>query len=242
MEQQARTALITGANKGLGFETALQLGAMGFTVLIGARNRTKGIEAAARLSGQGINARYIPLDVTEAESIGQAAREMEEQFGKLDVLVNNAGILLDNARPTDLDPQLLKQTFETNVFGLFAVTAAMLPLIRKSAAGRIVNMSSGLGSLTLGSDPDYQFAAMRMLAYNSSKTAVNALTVQLAYDLKETTIKINSADPGYVATDMTGHQGPRTAAQGAAVVVRLATLPEDGPTGRFFDENERLPW
>lgn len=238
----AKTALITGANKGIGFETARQLGALGYTVLIGARSAARGEDAVAQLTAEGVDAHFVHLDVTHPHSIDRAAIQIEEKFGKLDVLVNNAGIFIDNAPTSLLDPELLRSTFDTNVFGVFEVTRAMLPLLRQSRSGRIVNMSSGLGSLTLNSDPAYPLADFKMVAYNASKTAVNALTVQFAYDLRETPIKVNSADPGYTATDMTGNQGRRSASQSAGIVVRLATLPDDGPTGGFYDDNGPLPW
>jgi NAD(P)-dependent dehydrogenase (short-subunit alcohol dehydrogenase family) len=141
-----------------------------------------------------------------------------------------------------LDMDILRRTYDTNVFGVFAVTKAMLPLIRKSEAGRIVNMSSGLGSLTQTSDPQWPFAQVNLLAYNSSKTAVNAITVQFANELRDTPIKVNAADPGYVATDLNQHRGHRTVQQGASAPVRLATLPADGPTGGYFDEDGVVPW
>lgn len=237
-----KTAFITGANKGLGFETARQLGAQGYAVAIGARDRTRGEKAADQLAKDGVDAHFVLIDVTRPDTIASAAKQVEAQFGKLDVLVNNAGVFVDNAPPSQLDISLLQQTFETNVFGVFAVTQALLPSLRKSASGRIVNMSSGLGSLTHNSDPMYELAAFKMIAYNASKTAVNALTVQFAHELKDTAIKVNAADPGYTATDMTGHQGHRSVQQGAAIVVRLATLAEYGPTGGFFNENGAVPW
>lgn len=237
-----KIALITGANKGIGLEIARQLGTQGITVLIGARDENRGGEAAQKLQAENINARAVQLDVTNQDSIDAAAKYIENQFGKLDILVNNAGIAVDNAPPSQLDMEVLRRTYETNFFGVFAVTKAMLPLLRKSDAGRIVNISSGLGSLTQHSDPNYEFASTKMLAYNSSKTAVNAMTIQFAHELKDTAIKVNSADPGYVATDINANQGTRTVQQGASAAVRLATLPADGPTGGYFDENGVVPW
>jgi NAD(P)-dependent dehydrogenase (short-subunit alcohol dehydrogenase family) len=180
--------------------------------------------------------------VTERSSIDQGASLIERDFGRLDILVNNAGIGIDNAPPSRLEMEVLRRTYETNFFGVFAVTKAMLPLLRKSDAARIVNISSGLGSLTQNSDPGYQYAGAKLLAYNSSKTALNALTVQFAHELRDTAIKVNSADPGYVATDLNNHRGTRTVEQGARVAVRLATLPTDGPTGGYFDEDGVVPW
>ncbi len=168
---------------------------------------------------------------------------IRERFGKLDVLINNAGISIDaGARPSQLGIEVLRKTFETNVFGAFAVLQALLPLLRKAEAGRVVNVSSGLGSLTLNSDPNYEFARVKPLAYNSSKTTLNALTVLFAHEPKDTSIKVNSADPGFTATDLNNHRGTRSVEQAARIIVRLATLPASGPTGGFFDENGPVPW
>ena len=237
-----KIALITGANKGIAKEIARQLGAKGLTVLIGARDEKRGAETAAELKNEGINAYAITLDVTNQTSIDEAAGKIENDYGKLDVLINNAGIALDQVPPSQLDMEILRRTYETNVFGVFAVTKAMLPLLKKSEAGRIVNMSSGLGSLAQQSDPNWPFAAVNLLAYNSSKTALNAITVQFAKELQSTPIKINAADPGYTATDLNQNRGTRTVEQGATAAVRLATLPADGPTGGYFDEDGIVPW
>lgn len=235
-------ALITGANKGIGLEIARQLGTQGITVLIGARDEKRGSEAAEKLQAENIDAHAVQLDVTNQQSIDAAAKHIESEFGKLDILVNNAGIAIDNAPPSQLDMEILRRTYETNFFGVFAVTKAMLPLLHNSQAGRIVNISSGLGSLTQNSDPNYEYAQIKYLAYNSSKTALNAMTVQFAHELKDTPIKVNSADPGYVATDINNNNGTRTVQQGASTPVRLATLPADGPTGSYFDDNGVIPW
>jgi len=237
-----RVALVTGANKGIGLEIARQLGKQKITILIGARDERHGHEAANRLRDEGIDAHFVRLDVTDQMTIEAAAAQVEREFGKLDILVNNAGIFIEDTPPSQLDMGVLRRTYDTNFFGAFAVLKVMLPLLKKSEAGRVVNMSSGLGSLAQTGDPDYEFAEVNALAYNSSKTALNALTVQFANELRGTPIKINSADPGYVATDMNSHAGYRTVEQGAMVAVRLATLPADGPTGGFFDENGALPW
>ncbi len=239
---EPRVALITGANKGIGLEIARQLGRQGITVLLGAREKARGQESAEKLRAEGIDARSVPLDVTRQESIDGAARRIEEEFGRLDILVNNAGVFIDDAPPSGLDMDALRRTFETNFFGPVVVTKAMLPLLRQSPAGRIVNMSSGLGSLTQTSDPRWEFSHLNLLAYNSSKTALNAATVQFAQELRDTPIKVNSADPGYTATDMNHYSGTRSVEQGARAAVRLATLPEDGATGGFFDEEGALPW
>jgi NAD(P)-dependent dehydrogenase (short-subunit alcohol dehydrogenase family) len=237
-----KIALITGANKGIGLEIARQLGTQGITVLLGVRDENRGREAAEKLQTEHINAHTVQLDVTNQDSIDAAANYIESEFGRLDILVNNAGIAIDNVPPSQLDIEVLRRTYDTNVFGVFAVTKAMLPLLRKSEGGRIVNISSGLGSLAQNSDPNYEYAQVKLLAYNSSKTALNAMTVQFAQELKDTPIKVNCADPGYVATDINNHRGSRTVQQGATAPVRLATLLDDGPTGGFFDENGVVPW
>ncbi|MHC5743161.1 MAG: SDR family oxidoreductase [Nostoc sp.] len=248
---KGKVALITGANKGIGYEIARQLGSRGATVLVGARDIRRGEEAADKLRFSEIHARTIQLDVSDQKTIDSAAKQIESEFGKLDILVNNAGIISDGDRlpPSQVDIETLRHTYETNVFGVFAVTKALLPLLKKSKAGRIVNLSSSLGSLTQNSDPNYEFADFKLLAYNSSKTAVNAITVLLAAELKDTPIKINAADPGFTATDINQYQGYRTVEQGAIptggyanAAVRLATLPDDGSSGGFFDENGVVPW
>lgn len=243
--QEQKVILITGANKGIGFETARQLGLQGHTIFVGARNMERGTEAEAKLRAEGINASFIEVDVTDQATIDAAAQKIDELYGKLDVLINNAGgvgKLEGISLPSTTPMEALKGTFELNVFGVFAMMKTMLPLLRKSEAGRIVNLSSGLGSLTLQSDPAFEYKDYKTLVYNASKTAVNALTVHFAFELKDSKIKVNSADPGFTATDLNGFTGIRTVEQATNVVVKLATLPEDGPTGGFFDENGTLPW
>jgi len=237
-----KIALITGANKGIGKEIARQLGAQGLTVLLGARDDKRGMEAANELEQEGITAHFVRLDVTNQESIAAAAKRIEAEFGKLDILVNNAGIALDKGLASETEIETLRRTYDTNVFGVFAVTQAMLPLLKKSEAGRVVNMSSGLGSLTQNSDPEWGFADAKPLAYNSSKAALNMMTVIFASELKDTAIKVNAADPGFTATDLNQHRGTQTVAQGAAAAVRLALLPAEGPTGGYFEESGPVPW
>lgn len=238
-----KVALITGANRGIGFEIARQLGLLGLAVLIGARDSGRGAEAAARLRKEGLDARAIVLDVTDPETIGAAVREVEREFGKLDVLINNAGVALDRGmKPSEVPLAMLRRTYETNVFGPLAVLQAFLPLLRKSEAGRVVNASSELASLARNGDPDFEFGHLNLLAYNSSKTALNAVTVQIAKELRDTRIKVNAADPGYTATDFNQHRGTQSVEQGARSAVRLATLPADGPTGGFFAEAGPIPW
>ncbi|ADM68518.1 SDR family NAD(P)-dependent oxidoreductase [Paenibacillus peoriae] len=240
---KSKIVLITGGNKGIGFETARQLGNMGYEILIGARSEEKGHEAVTFLETENIKAKTVVLDVTNPSSVLSAVEWIEQEYGYLDILINNAGVFFEgNTPPSELELSVLKNTYETNVFGVFSVTKAILPLLKKSSAGRIVNLSSGLGSLTLNSDPTSEFYNVNSLAYNSSKTAVNALTVFFAKELRDTPIKINSVCPGFTATDLNGNSGYRTVEQAASSVVKLATINNDGPTGSFFDENGVVPW
>ena len=241
---ESKIALVTGANKGIGYEIARALGSQaGTTVLLGVRDAGRGAAAADKLTADGLVAVPLQLDVTNPVSISAAAARLEQEYGRLDILVNNAGILLERGEtPSDLPMEALRRTYDTNVFGVVAVTNAMLPLIRRADAGRIVNVSSGLGSLALTSDPSGPYAPFPLLAYNSSKSALNAVTVTYANQLRGTSIKVNAADPGYCGTDLNGHAGPRTPAQGATVVLQLANLPDDGPTAGFFSENGVEPW
>lgn len=241
---EKRIALVTGANKGIGFETARMLGREGMTVLVGARSRERGEKAAAELAGDGLDARFVLLDVTDGATIQAAAKWVESEFGRLDVLVNNAGIAPGEASvaPSQLPLDALRATYETNVFGVVAVTNALLPLLRRADAARIVNVSSELGSITLLSDPDSAYYPFNLPAYNSSKSALNGITLAYAKELADTGIKVNAANPGYTATDLNRHSGFQTVEQGAAYVVPLALLPEDGPSGGFFTGTEPLPW
>ncbi|HEX4137015.1 MAG TPA: SDR family oxidoreductase [Bryobacteraceae bacterium] len=239
---QGAIALITGANKGIGFEIARGLGAKKIVVLIGARDESRGQAAAAKLKSEGIDARFVKLDVTDKETIGRAARWIEEQFGHLDILVNNAGIAEFGFKPSDVDLAKVREVYETNLFGPMTVTQAMLPLLRKSKHGRIVNMSSSLGSLNMASSSGSPISQFLALGYNTSKTALNSMTVQFANELRETPIKVNAICPGYCATDINGNSGPRTAAQGAVAAVRYATIGDDGPSGGYFDENGTVAW
>ncbi len=238
-----KIALITGANKGLGFETARRLANQNVEVLIGARDETRGREAAEKLQNEGFDAEFILIDVTDKKTLEAAAKYVEETFGKLDILVNNAGIAVEyGTEPGEIDMEKIRQTFDTNFFGAVAVTGAFLPLIKKSDGGRIVNVSSGLGSLAQNSDPDWDFSAVKPIAYNSSKAALNMFTVILAHELKDAKIKVNSADPGYTATDLNHNSGLKTVEQGASIIFDLATLPNDGATGGYFDDQGIVPW
>jgi NAD(P)-dependent dehydrogenase (short-subunit alcohol dehydrogenase family) len=238
-----KIALVTGANKGIGFEVARQLAASGCTVLLGARNQALGEEAAARLAAEGLDVRYLAIDLTDPATVAAAANCIEADFTRLDILVNNAGI----ATPGDGPPSAssldaIERTLRVNFMGHVAVTQAMLPLLRKALSARIVNVSSGLGSLTLNGDPAWPHADVKYLGYSASKAALNMMTVQLAYELRDTPIKVNSADPGYTATDLNGHRGTQTIPEGAAEAIRLALLPDDGPTGTYSDKDGIVPW
>jgi NAD(P)-dependent dehydrogenase (short-subunit alcohol dehydrogenase family) len=239
----SKIALVTGANKGIGKEIARSLGLLGHTVLVGSRDPGRGRKAGAELTAEGLDAHDVVLDVTDDESVAAAAKQVERDHGRLDVLVNNAAVLVEGDGPAlAASVELLERTYATNVLGLVRVTQAFLPLLRRSDAGRIVNVSSELSSLALRSDPDGRIAAVRMLGYNSSKTAVNAITVAYANELRPERIWVNAADPGHCATELGGLDAPRTAAQGAVAAVRLATLGPDGPTGELQDEDGPLPW
>lgn len=242
MTDIGKIALVTGGNQGIGYEICRQLGQAGVTVLVGARDGTRGEDAARKLTEGGADAEHVRIDVTDPAQVRAAADVISARYGRLDILVNNAGVLLPEQRPSDSGAELVREVYETNVFGVVRVTQAMLPLLRKSGGARIVNLSSSLGSLKLHGDPSFELGAFLMLGYNSSKTAVNALTVLLAKELAETGIKVNAADPGYCATGMTGYAPPRSAAEGARAPVRLALLPDDGPSGGFFGDGGPLPW
>ena len=230
---------MTGANKGIGKEIARQLGGLGMTVLVAARDADRGRSAAGELAGDGIDARPLPLDVTDEESVAAAAKQVEAEHGRLDVLVNNAGILTDRDGASTED---FLRTYQTNVVGVVNVTRAMLPLLVKASEPRVVNLSSELGSLARLADPTSRQASIPLYAYNSSKAALNVVTVMFANEVRDLGIKVNAVSPGYCATDMNDHQGERTAAEGASVAVRLATVPSDGPTGTFHGEDGPLPW
>jgi NAD(P)-dependent dehydrogenase (short-subunit alcohol dehydrogenase family) len=235
-------SLISGANKGIGLEIARGLARAGHHVLIGCRDTAAGEAAAAAIRKDGGHADPLPLDVTDDGSIAAAARAIGDRFGRLDVLVNNAGTALDGRTPGASLRSVFHDTFEVNVFGVACLTEAMAPLLVKSGHGRIVNVSSGLGSLALAVDPASPYAAVKPPAYNSSKAAVNMLTVIYAARLRDHGIKVNAADPGYCATELNGFSGPRTPAQGAIAAIRLATLGDDGPTAGYFDEDGPVPW
>ena len=234
-----KTVLITGANKSIGFEAARQLLQQGYYVYLGCRDIEKGRQAVSQLQAAGLNqAEPVEIDVNDIESI-KAAREVLGQKTKLlDVLINNAGIggsFPQTALETDIS--VFKQVFETNFFGMIAVTQAFTDLMRQSPEPRIVNVTSGLGSLTLHDDPAWQYYSVKPAAYVASKAALNAYSIVLAYDLRDTPFKVNAVDPGYTATDFNNHSGPGTVPDAAARVVKAAMLGPDGPTGKFFSDD-----
>jgi NAD(P)-dependent dehydrogenase (short-subunit alcohol dehydrogenase family) len=239
-----KIALVTGANKGIGLETARQLAQQKITVLLGARDAAKGEAAATLLKAEGLDVRALTIDVSDAASIAKAAASVTKEFGKLDILINNAGVMLDEPtkKPSEQTIATWRATFDTNVFGLIATTQAFLPLLRKSDAGRIVNLSSILGSNTLHLDPASPIYDFKLPAYNVSKSTVNAWTVQLAYELRDTPIKVNAAHPGWVKTEMGGEGAQMEIPDGAKTSVALATLPADGPSGTYTHLGETLPW
>ena len=238
-----KIALVTGSNKGIGFEVARQLAASGCTVLLGARNRALGEEAAAKLQREGLDVRYLAIDLDDPATIAAGAERIDADFGRLDILVNNAGIAAEgDGPPSTSSLNAIDREFRVNLMGTVAVTQAMLPLLRKAPSARIVNVSSGLGSITRHSDPATPYAGFRYFGYSASKAALNMFTAQLASELRGTAIKVNSAEPGYTATDLNPHRGTQTIAEGAAEPIRLALLPDSGPTATFSDRNGVVPW
>jgi len=241
----SKIALITGANKGIGLETARQLAASGGVhVVLAARDRAKGVDAALKLQAEGLDVEALTLDVTDAASIAAAVTEIEKKFGRLDILINNAGIAVQNGskKVSEETLDVWRKTFDTNLFALIAVTQAFLPLLKKAPAGRIVNLSSILASLALHSDPASPIYDFKVPAYNVSKTAVNGWTVQLAYELRDTKIKVNAAHPGWVKTDMGGPSAPMEIVDGAKTSVALALIDAKGPNGAYTHMGEALPW
>ncbi|MCE3555027.1 SDR family oxidoreductase [Pseudonocardia sp. RS11V-5] len=232
-------ALVTGANKGLGRETVRRLAALRWTVLLGSRDAGRGAATAAELAGEG-RVEMLPIDVTSDESVQAAAKEVEERFGRLDVLVNNAGIVGPRVEVRETGADAMREVFETNVFGPVRVTRAFLPLLERSEAPRIVMVSSGLGSLAITADPQRVESQIRSLTYPSSKSALNMVTAQYARALPR--FRVNAADPGYTATDLNGHSGPQTVTEGTDAIVALAQVGPDGPTGAYRDRAGEIPW
>jgi NAD(P)-dependent dehydrogenase (short-subunit alcohol dehydrogenase family) len=245
MSQENTVALVTGANRGIGLETARQLGQKGITVLVGARKQADAEKTAAALKSEGIDALPLKLEVTSPEDRAAAVTYISEKFGKLDILINNAGVNGSHG----LEPIVIETTdeelqsiFATNFFAVHALTRDLLPLLKKSAAGRIVNLSSILGSLALHAEPGSPIYNFKSLGYDASKSALNAFTVHLAWELKDTPIKVNSAHPGWVKTDMGTDAAPMEIPDGAKTSVELALLGPEGPNGKFIHLGQELPW
>lgn len=243
---QQRIALITGGNRGIGFETAKKLAEQGIKVVIGVRDQLKGEKAVAELKALGADADYVLYDASLAGAAQKVAQALESRYGKLDILVNNAGILKEELigqnNSLTVDQDTLKTTFDANFFAVIALTQALLPLLQRSPAGRIVNLSSILGSQTLHSTPNSPIEVAKGLAYNASKSALNMFTIHLAHALKDSNIKVNSAHPGWVKTELGGPHAPMEISDSWKTSVRLATLDEQGPTGGYFHEDQTLPW
>src|SRR5262245_12694538 len=244
---EKKIALITGANRGIGFETARQLGQKGIKVLLGARSEKEGKEAAAKLKEEGLDVDFLLLDVSN-ENSQSAKKFIKENFGRLDILINNAGVNLEGTPGTPIKPasqtplEVYRKTFDTNFFNLVALTQKLLPLIKQSDSGRIVNLSSILGSSTLQADPKSFIYDSKFPAYDISKAAVNSFTIHLAYELKDTPVKVNAVHPGWVKTNMGGESAPMEIEEGAKTSVAFALLADDGPTGKYVHLNEELPW
>lgn len=245
MTATGKIALVTGANKGIGFEICRNLARENCTVLLGARSAEKGTDAAQKLRLAGLQeVHWIEIDVTRPDTIRAAAQQIENRYGRLDILLNNAGVnLRGDGLPSSADPELMHAIFDTNFTGVLRVTQAMLPLLHKSAAGRIVNVSSGLGSLTRSSAPSSSSnISYHLVGYSASKAALNMLTVHLADELRETKIKVNAANPGFTKTDMNDNRGRQPVEVGAIAATRLALLDDDGPTGGSFSKDGPDPW
>lgn len=244
MNNSQKIALVTGATRGIGLETVRQLAEAGVHTLLAGRNGERAQAAASKLQADGLPVDAIVLDVTDGKSIAAAVAEVRERYGRLDILVNNAGILLDEfgRAPSEQTLETWRKTFDTNLFALIAVTQAFLPLLKAAPAGRIVNVSSILGSIALHTDPASPIYDFKVPAYNVSKSAVNAWTVQLAYELRDTPVKVNTIHPGYVKTDMNAGEGAIEIPEGARTSVELALIGADGPNGSFSHLGETLPW
>ena len=246
MAKESRVAFITGGNRGIGLETARQLGKQGVTVVIGSRDADKGNAVAEKLRAEGADIQAIRFDITKPADYQEAYKFFDKNFGKLDILINNAGIAKESfGSPNNasfVSSAVLRETFDTNFFGTIELTQVLLPLIKKAPEGRIVNLSSILGSLALHADPASPIYGSKALAYDASKAALNAFTVHLAAELRDTKVKVNSAHPGWVKTEMGTDAAPMEIPEGAKTSVQLALLPADGPTGGYFHMGEPLPW
>jgi NAD(P)-dependent dehydrogenase (short-subunit alcohol dehydrogenase family) len=244
-----KIAFITGGNRGLGFQTALDLKQDGVKVVIGSRDLVQGEKAVEKLRAAGVDADVLQFDITNPADYQAAYNYFDSKYGRLDILVNNAGVAAGKFPGTgpehsaaQVPSDVLRRVFETNFFAQVALTDALLPLLKKSPAGRIVNLSSILGSLNLHADPNSPIYHAKSFAYDASKTALNAFTIHLAYELRDTNVKVNSAHPGWVKTDMGGDQAPMELSEGGKTSAALATLPNDGPTGGYFHLGKPLPW
>jgi NAD(P)-dependent dehydrogenase (short-subunit alcohol dehydrogenase family) len=237
-----KVALISGANKGIGKEVARQLGKKGFKVLMGSRDLARGESAAEELREDGLDAEAIQLDVLVDASVDHALERIEKTHGRLDVLVNNAGIFVETASGFEATVDAVEKTMQTNFIGPLRLLKKSVPLLEKSGAGRVVNVSSTLGSHGRMSDPASPYSDFAMIGYSGSKSALNMLTIIAAEKLLEKKIKVNSICPGYVATDINNNSGPRSVEQGARIVVQMATLPDDGPTGTYVNDEGIIPW
>ncbi len=242
MQEPKKVALITGANKGIGFEVARQIAEAGWTVLPAARNEELGRQAAAKLQAEGLDAHFVHVDLNAKETATTAAETIRKQFGKLDLLINNAAITgTEDGPPSKVNIEALEAVMQTNYMGTVAVTQAMLPLLQAAGKAQIINVSSELGSVSLQTDPNWKFAPVKVLAYCASKAALNMFTVQLAYEFRDGNIAVNSTNPGYTATDLNNHSGPQSIEEGAAEIVRVALL--DQPvTGKFLETGGEIPW
>jgi NAD(P)-dependent dehydrogenase (short-subunit alcohol dehydrogenase family) len=246
MATEKKVAFITGGNRGIGLETARQLAQTGVQVVIGSRNLEQGKAAAEKLSAEGLSVEAIRFDITKSSDYKEAYDYFDKKYGKLDILINNAGVAKETFgapnNTSTVSSAVLRETFETNFFSTIELTQALLPLIKKAPEGRIVNLSSILGSLALHADPKSPIYDFNTLAYDASKTALNAFTVHLAHELRNTKVKVNSAHPGWVKTEMGTDAAPMEIPDGAKTSVQLATLAADGPTGGYFHMGAALPW
>lgn len=242
MQAEKKVALITGANKGIGFEVARQIARAGWTVLAAARNEELGRQAAAKLQAEGLDVHFIHIDLNVRQTAVTAAETIRHQFGKLDLLINNAAIADRNdGPPSKVSMEALESVMRTNFTGTVAVTQAMLPLLQGDKKTQIINVSSELGSVSLHNDPNWKYAPVKVLAYCASKAALNMFTVQLAYEFRDGNIAVNCINPGYTATDLNGNSGLQTIEEGAAEIVRAALL--DPPvTGKFLETGGEIPW
>ncbi len=240
--QEARVALVTGGNKGIGLEIIRGLAKAELRVYLAARNPELGQAAVQTLKAEGLEATFIELDFARPETAKVAAQALQTDAGRLDVLVNNAAIAGADGPPSTVSLDVMREVYETNVIGAVMVTQALLPLLRQSKAGRIVNITSDLGSVTNNNDPDWKYSWVTFLAYSASKAALNMFTVQLSKELRDTSITVDAVNPGFTATDLNGNRGTQTVEEGAAEAIRVALLNPGTPTANFFETGGTLPW